>query len=179
MVVLDYDKKWPEDFSQIKTELLKAISVPAIIQHVGSTSIPGMSAKPIIDVDLALESFDDFGKAKDDLRKIGYEHEGDFGIKGREAFARDGVTHNTILDAIDHHLYVCSTENEEYKRHILFRDYLRSHDEARDAYNQIKKEILKKVGQDNRAAYVLMKEKEYGDFFEDVISKAKKEHSNE
>ena len=43
MVVLDYDKKWPEDFSQIKTELLKAISVPAIIQHVGSTSIPALS----------------------------------------------------------------------------------------------------------------------------------------
>lgn len=67
---------------------------------------------------------------------------------------------------------MCSVDNEEYKRHILFRDYLRNHDEARDRYNQIKEEILAKVGSENRAGYVQMKEENYRDFFEDVISKA-------
>lgn len=172
MVVVEYDKEWPQDFLKIKTELQKAITVMSNIQHVGSTSIPGMKAKPIIDIDVGLENWSDFEAVKRALAEIGYEHEGDRGITGREAFCRNGKTHNEILDGIDHHLYVCSIDNEEYKRHILFRDYLRSHDEARERYNQIKEEILAKVGLENRTGYVQMKEEEYRDFFENVISKA-------
>ncbi len=173
MVVVEYNKRWTEDFSLIKAELMKWISLPVIVQHVGSTSIPGMMAKPIIDIDIALENWADFEKVKKDLQKIGYEHEGDLGIKGREAFARTGAIYNEVLDKIDHHLYVCSVENEEYKRHVLFRDYLRNHDDARDLYNKIKQEILTEVGQDNRAGYVQMKEEKYKTFFENIISKAK------
>lgn len=172
MVVVEYVKEWPQDFLKIKTELQKAITVMSNIQHVGSTSIPGMKAKPIIDIDVGLENWGNFENVKSKLATIGYEYEGDRGIKGREAFCRNGKVHNEILDGIDHHLYVCSVDNEEYKRHILFRDYLRSHDEARDRYNQIKEEILAKVGSENRAGYVQMKEENYRDFFEDVISKA-------
>ncbi len=175
MVVAEYDKKWAEDFSLIKAELCKVLSVPLIIQHVGSTSIPGMRAKPIIDIDIGLERPDDFAKVKDALQEIGYEHEGDCGIKGREAFARKGAVHNEVLDAIPHHLYVCSVDNDEYNRHVLFRDYLCRHAEARDSYNAIKEEILKKVGADNRSGYVQMKEMEYGWFFEDIIRRAKLE----
>lgn len=172
MVVVEYVKEWPQDFLKIKTELQKAITVMSNIQHVGSTSIPGMKAKPIIDIDVGLENWGNFENVKSKLATIGYEYEGDRGIKGREAFCRNGKVQNKILDNIDHHLYVCSVDNEEYKRHILFRDYLRSHDEARDRYNQIKEEILAKVGSENRAGYVQMKEENYRDFFEDVISKA-------
>ena len=174
MVVVEYDKNWPSDFEKIKKEIEKAIVEPAVIEHVGSTSIPGMKAKPIIDIDVGLNNWADFEKVKKDLAAIGYVHEGDRGIKGREAFDRNAQIHNDVLDTIDHHLYVCSVDNEEYKRHILFRDYLRSHDEARDKYNQIKEEILTKVGVDNRAGYVQMKEDEYRDFFEDIIEKAKR-----
>lgn len=172
MVVVEYVKEWPQDFLKIKTELQKAITVMSNIQHVGSTSIPGMKAKPIIDIDVGLENWSDFEAVKRALAEIGYEYEGDRGITGREAFCRNGQVQNKILDNIDHHLYVCSVDNEEYKRHILFRDYLRSHDEDRDRYNQIKEEILAKVGPENRAGYVQMKEENYRDFFEDVISKA-------
>ena len=172
MVVVEYVKEWPQDFLKIKTELQKAITVMSNIQHVGSTSIPGMIAKPIIDIDVGLEKWSDFEAVKRALAEIGYEYEGDRGITGREAFCRNGKVQNKILDNIDHHLYVCSVDNEEYKRHILFRDYLRSHDEDRDRYNQIKEEILAKVGPENRAGYVQMKEENYRDFFEDVISKA-------
>ena len=141
MVVVEYVKEWPQDFLKIKTELQKAITVMSNIQHVGSTSIPGMKAKPIIDIDVGLENWGNFENVKSKLATIGYEYEGDRGIKGREAFCRNGKVQNKILDNIDHHLYVCSVDNEEYKRHILFRDYLRSHDEARDRYNQIKEEM--------------------------------------
>jgi GrpB-like predicted nucleotidyltransferase (UPF0157 family) len=173
IVVVEYDKKWPDDFLKIKSELQKAITVTSNIQHVGSTSIPGMKAKPIIDIDVGLENRGDFEMVKSELASIGYLHEGDRGITGREAFGRSGTVHNEILDNIDHHLYVCAIDNEEYKRHILFRDYLRSHTEARDRYNQIKEEILAKVGPENRAGYVQMKEEEYRDFFEEIIEKAK------
>ena len=172
MVIVNYNEKWPQDFLKIKNELLKVLTVQCEVQHVGSTSIPGMKAKPIIDIDVGLENWADFEAVKKSLAEIGYEHEGDRGITGREAFGRNGLVHNEVLDSIDHHLYVCSVDNEEYKRHILFRDYLRKHTEARDRYNQIKEEILAKVGSENRAGYVQMKEEEYGDFFEDVINKA-------
>ena len=175
MVIVNYDSKWPEIFLKIKAELQKAITVTSDIQHVGSTSIPGMKAKPIIDIDVGLENWSDFEAVKKALAEIGYEHEGDKGITGREAFCRNGKVHNENLDSIDHHLYVCSVNNEEYKRHILFRNYLRNHDEARDRYNQIKEEILAKVGPENRAGYVQMKEDEYRDFFEEIIEKANKE----
>ncbi len=173
IVVIKYDKKWPDDFLKIKEQLQKVITMPCHVQHVGSTSIPGMKAKPIIDIDVGLDNWDDFETVKKALAEIGYEHEGDKGITGREAFCRNGKVHNEILDSVDHHLYVCSVDNEEYKRHILFRNYLRKHTEAREMYNQIKEEILSKVGTENRAGYVQMKEEEYRDFFEEIIAKAK------
>lgn len=173
MVLVEYNKEWPQQFLKIKTELQKVLTIPCQVQHVGSTSIPGMKAKPIIDIDVGLENWGNFEKVKKAIAEIGYEHEGDKGITGREAFCRDGKVQNKILDNIDHHLYVCSVDNEEYKRHILFRDYLRNHDEARNRYNQIKEEILAKVGPENRAGYVQMKEDEYRDFFEEIIEKAK------
>ena len=174
MVIVNYNEKWPQDFLKIKNELTKVLTVQCKVQHVGSTSIPGMKAKPIIDIDVGLENCSDFEAVKKALAEIGYEHEGDKGITGREAFCRNGKVHNEILDSIDHHLYVCSVDNEEYKRHILFRDYLRAHAEARDSYNQIKEEILAKVGPENRAGYVQMKEVGYSDFFEEIIKKAKR-----
>lgn len=86
MVIVNYDSKWPERFLKIKAELQKAITVTSDIQHVGSTSIPGMKAKPIIDIDVGLENWGNFEKVKKALASIGYEHEGDKGITGREAF---------------------------------------------------------------------------------------------
>lgn len=174
IVVVEYDKKWPDDFLKIKGQLQKVLIMPCQVQHVGSTSIPGMKAKPIIDIDVGLENWNDFEKVKSELASIGYEHEGDKGITGREAFCRNGQVSNEILDTIDHHLYVCSVDNEEYKRHILFRNYLINHDEARNRYNHIKEEILTKVGPENRAGYVQMKEDEYREFFEEIIEKAKR-----
>ena len=174
MVIVEYKKDWPLQFLKIKAELQKVLTIPCQVQHVGSTSIPGMKAKPIIDIDVGLENWADFEAVKKALAGIGYLHEGDRGITGREAFGRSGTVHNAILDSINHHLYVCSVDNEEYKRHILFRNYLRKHTEARDRYNQIKEEILSKVGPENRAGYVQMKEDNYRDFFEEIIEKAKR-----
>lgn len=96
---------------------------------------------------MGLKNRSDFEAVKNALAKIGYKHEGDKGITGRQAFCRDGTVHNKILDTIDHHLYVCSVDNEEYQRHILFRNYLRTHTQARDNIIKLKKKSWQMLAQ--------------------------------
>ena len=165
MVVEKYNPKWVEQFQTLKEFLKKNATEYNSIEHVGSTSIPGMNAKPIIDIDVVVEDAAQFLRLKDELEKIGYIHEGDRGIPGREAFDNENVP-----VSIDHHLYVCVKDNAELKRHLKFRDSLRSNLELVNDYNKIKEEILAKVGNDNRAGYVQMKEEEYKWFFEKVLS---------
>ncbi|MBO4705398.1 MAG: GrpB family protein [Spirochaetaceae bacterium] len=165
MVVEKYNPKWVEQFRVLKEFLGKNTTEYISIEHVGSTSIPGMNAKPIIDIDIVVEDASQFQRLKEELSKIGYVHEGDRGILGREAFDHENVPLN-----IDHHLYVCVRDNDELLRHLKFRDKLRSSPELVNEYNKIKEEILVKVGADNRAGYVQMKEKEYKWFFEKVLS---------
>ena len=135
IIVLPYDEKWQQDFLDIKSELAAALGTLALsIEHVGSTSVPGLAAKPIIDIDVVVRKAD-LESAIKALATIGYEHEGNGGIEGREMFKYTGKEH-----LMDHHLYVCPEDSRELKRHVLFRDYLLSHPDAVQAYSQIKKE---------------------------------------
>ena len=93
------------------------------------------SVKPIIDIDVIIEDTDCFEKVKTALETIGYQHEGDLGIPGREAFKYHGKEHLR-----KHHLYVCAKDSDELKRHLSFRDYLRTHPEAVKEYGRIKEE---------------------------------------
>ena len=136
VLVLPYDARWAQSFAQIRDELREGLGELALsIEHVGSTSVPGLSAKPIIDIDVVIWDRSAFDAAARALEKIGYRHEGDLGIPGREAFGYDGKEH---LQA--HHLYVCARDAAELKRHIAFRDYLRAHPEAARAYGRVKEE---------------------------------------
>ena len=105
------------------------------IEHVGSTAVPGLSAKPIIDLDVVIRDSSAFHAAAAALEAIGYQHEGDLGIAGREAFRYDGKDHLQ-----KHHLYVCAQDSAELKRHLAFRDYLRTHPEAVREYSRVKEE---------------------------------------
>ena len=136
IVVLPYDENWKKAFEDIKNELdvvLKDLVLS--IEHVGSTSVEGLSAKPIIDIDVVIEDRSRLDGVITALGKIGYTHEGDQGIPGREAFKYDGKEH-----LMKHHLYVCSKDASELKRHISFRDYLREHPEAVREYSRVKEE---------------------------------------
>ena len=93
VVVLPYDEKWKQDFIVIKNEISQALGDVAIsIEHVGSTSVEGLAAKPIIDLDVVVKK-EKINDAISALQSIGYIHEGDLGIPGREAFAYDGKEH--------------------------------------------------------------------------------------
>lgn len=139
VVVLPYDEAWKKDFEDIKAELVQVLEGLVLsIEHVGSTSVPGLAAKPVIDIDIVIEDQGCFEKVNTALGSIGYHHEGDLGIQGREAFKYDGKDHLR-----KHHLYVCSKDAAELKRHISFRDYLRAHPEAVEEYGRIKMEGAK------------------------------------
>ena len=144
VVVLPYDEQWKQDFLMIKKELASVLGQLAMrIEHVGSTSVEGLSAKPIIDIDVVIKDYTVLEEVITALGAIGYRHEGDLGIAGREAFKYDGKDHLR-----EHHLYVCPEDSPELKRHIAFRDYLRTHPAAVREYSNIKVEGARKYPYD-------------------------------
>ncbi len=136
IVVVPYDNNWKLQFETIRAEIQDTLGELALsIEHVGSTSVECLSAKPIIDIDVVIEDESKLQEVIEKLAGIGYEHEGNLGIVGREAFGYTGKVHLQ-----NHHLYVCTKDSPELKRHLAFRDYLRSHEEAVREYSRIKEE---------------------------------------
>ena len=120
ITVLPYDEAWESAFSDIKSELERALGGLIVgIEHVGSTSVEGLSAKPCIDIDVIIKDYSVFDDVVKALANIGYTHEGDLGIKDREAFKYSNKEH-----LMQHHLYVCPQYSEELHRHITFRNFL-------------------------------------------------------
>ena len=140
VIVTDYDPQWKIEFNYFKkrfTELLGDLAIS--IEHVGSTSVEGLAAKPVIDIDVIID-LDDFQQVKSKFETLGYFHNGDQGIPGREAFKLPPELKSKFYE---HHLYVCDKDTLELHMHIAFRDYLRTYDEIRDEYGEIKKEAAK------------------------------------
>lgn len=144
VVVLPYDEQWKQDFLKIKADIMTMLENLIIgVEHVGSTSVQGLSAKPIIDIDVVIKDETYLKVVISALEKMGYQHEGNLGIVGREAFKYDGKEHLK-----KHHLYVCPQDSLELKRHIAFRDYLRAHPDAILEYSLIKEEGAKRYPDD-------------------------------
>jgi len=161
VIVVDYDPAWTSAFEKLRGQLAKSLgSLPVTIEHVGSTSIPGAAAKPIIDIDIVVQSKDSVRQAIRLLSKAGYRHLGDLGIAGREAFESPAG-----LPA--HHLYVVVAGNSEHVRHLLFRDHLRKHPEEVREYSDLKKSLAKKFRND-RDAYTEAKT----EFVEEVLRRS-------
>lgn len=118
-----YDQAWPGRFEAPCRVPEPALhGVPHRIEHVGSTRIPRMAAKPIIDLDLVIQP-GGFPLAKRRLESLGYVHEGDLGISGREAFAPGA---RPLADLPSHHLYVCVEGSAALRNHLAFRGGARS-----------------------------------------------------
>lgn len=136
VIVEPYDEAWRDDFIAIKNEIEAAIGDLILsIEHVGSTSVEGLSAKPCIDIDVVIRDDTMLPSVVQGLAKIGYRHEGDLGIHGREAF-----DYADKLHLKKHHLYVCPKDSEELRRHITFRDFLRENPDAVRQYGKVKEE---------------------------------------
>ena len=134
VTVVPYEEMWKTAFGEIKNEIEAEIGDLILgIEHVGSTSVEGMSAKPCIDMDVIIKDYSVFDEIVRRLGAIGYIHEGDLGIKDREAFKYADKPHLMM-----HHLYVCPQDSEELRRHVTFRDFLRHNPEAVKEYSLVK-----------------------------------------
>lgn len=152
VVVEDYNPRWSEEFELLKSVfeyILKEYNIK--VEHVGSTSVKGLSAKPILDIDIISYCKDEIPKIINELEKVGYKHIGDVGIVGREAFSRES-SDSPIYDGnkydFSHNLYVCQDGITALRNHILFRDYLRRDDDTLKAYAKLKKELAIKYPND-------------------------------
>ena len=133
VVVEKWNPKWKDEFERIADSLGEDVIYNSVkIEHVGSTSVEGLSAKPIIDLDILIEN-DKFEIIKRLLNDKGYKHEGDLGIEGREAFSYSGKE-----ELMTHHLYVCPQDSKELFKHITFRNFLKNNPALASEYSKVK-----------------------------------------
>src|SRR4026208_1475727 len=114
-----YDPDWPVLFEIERQAMQRSGGWFKAVHHVGSTSIPGMAAKPIIDILVVLDLHEDGLACVDAMRQLGYEYRGESGLAGRHYF-RKGSPHT-------HHVHMFAAGHPEAGRHLRFRDYLRAH----------------------------------------------------
>ena len=130
--VVPYDSAWPQQFKCEAENLSRALSnISCNIEHIGSTSVPGLAAKPIIDILISVNCFKVFDLQQSNLVSLGYEAKGEFGIAGRRYFQKGGNQRT-------HHVHVYQKGNEHVIRHIAFRDYLIANTDIAVAYQKVK-----------------------------------------
>jgi len=169
MLIKKYTADWIRDFELLRLEIAKGLGgVEYQIEHVGSTAVPKLASKAIIDIDIVYEKDTEFEAIKTRLINLGYFHNGDQGIPQREVFKRISSSNHKILDGIKHHLYVCPASSNELKRHILFRDFLRANDGARIEYEANKYELANQAKQDKKL-YAELKEVHLEDFINSIV----------
>jgi GrpB-like predicted nucleotidyltransferase (UPF0157 family) len=146
ITISNYDSNWPILFQCLRKRIADALGdMIAAIEHVGSTAVPNLAAKPIIDIDVLLASETMLPVAIERLAGLGYIHRGNLGIPEREAF---------FAPASDppHHLYLCPPCSAEFRKHVAFRDYMRAHPKDVKIYAELKLSLAQRY-RDDRPAY--------------------------
>ena len=144
--LVPHDEYWHRLFAEEASRIQAVIGEHlAAVEHVGSTSICGISAKPIIDMAAAVGGGDAGEKCVKPLESIGYEYRGEHGIKGRFYFIKGNPR--------THHLHMVKFESEFWKSHIMFRDRLRRNPELAGEYDGLKRDLAEKFAHD-RDAYL-------------------------
>lgn len=140
-----YSPEWPEDFVREHRRLAEALGgLAREIEHVGSTAVEGLVAKPLIDVLIGLHSYDDWPSCLDAMMGLGYECLGEFGIPGRQFFLRG--------DPTTHHVHMCEHGGRFWYQTLLFRDHIRERPEVCGRYGELKRELAARHA-DSREAY--------------------------
>lgn len=142
--VVPYNAKWVTDFEEARVELSSVFcNVARKIHHIGSTSIPGMDAKPIIDILVEVSDIEHVDSMNTGMEGIGFECMGEYGIPARRYFRRiddQGVR--------THHVHVFEAETGNVFRHLAFRDYLIAHPDKAREYSGIKRGLAVSAGDD-------------------------------
>ncbi len=135
IVVAPYDTSWPRAFGNECARLMRVFGHSVEIHHIGSTSVPGLAAKPVIDMLLAANRLADIDAQNDAMVTLGYRVRGELGIGGRRYFSKGGD------EARSHHVHAYERHHPEVLRHLAFRNHLRSHPEAAQRYGKLKQEL--------------------------------------
>lgn len=158
-----YSDEWNTAFEKEKSILSKALKGSFIdIQHIGSTSVPGLIAKPILDIVIAVPNIRTLGKCIKKLEQIGYQYLGDKENKENYLFVKGREDNRT------HYVHIVEINSSNWDNYILFRDYLRNNKDYLMEYSKLKKDLAKRFP-DNRKKYTKLK----ADFIEKTINKAR------
>ncbi|MGD8106365.1 GrpB family protein [Pantoea sp. FN0302] len=132
IIVVPYDDKWPEMF-EAESLLIKTLlgGVAKSIHHIGSTSVPGLSAKPVIDILLEVSDINELDRYNSAMTRAGYVARGENGISGRRYFIKGG-------DQRSHQVHAFAVGDMQVVRHLAFRDYLRKNRAIAGKYAEIK-----------------------------------------
>ena len=148
--VLDYDLNWKNAFEKERVILSKALGHNAVkIDHIGSTSVEGLSAKPIIDILIEVTSLDELDISNKNIEALGYHVKGENGIEGRRYFQKGGNQRS-------HHVHAFQTNDFHLLRHIAFKEYLIANPTIASEYTKLKKEAVKNSN-NNIDVYIALK----------------------
>jgi GrpB-like predicted nucleotidyltransferase (UPF0157 family) len=146
MLVMPYDPRWPGLFHQLRDRVDAALAgVAHVTEHVGSTAVPGLDAKPVIDLDVVVPDDAAQQAAVEALAAAGWQPQGNLGIAGREAFL-------PLAGTVYHHLYAVVAGSPPHRDHIDLRDFLRTHPVEAARYSSLKRELAALLRTD-RTAY--------------------------
>ncbi|WP_233880888.1 GrpB family protein [Virgibacillus halodenitrificans] len=130
-----YNKNWVQLYKQETLELKSILKDEVVrFEHFGSTSVPGMKAKPVIDIMCLVKDISKIDAFNTTLEAIGYEAAGEWGISGRRLFRKGGENRT-------HHVHVYQSDHPEIERHLIVRDYLRTHPKEATMYSRLKEKL--------------------------------------
>ena len=133
IIVVAYDDKWPEMF-EAESSLIRTLlgGLAKDIHHIGSTSVPGLSAKPVIDILLEVSDINELDRYNCVMAHVGYVARGENGIAGRRYFIKGG-------DQRSYHVHAFAAGDVQVFRHLAFRDYLRKNKNVAEKYAELKR----------------------------------------
>ena len=143
--IVPYDAGWPRRFEATAADLRRALGPTLLaVHHIGSTAVPGLAAKPIIDLLPVVADLDAVDRVEPALERLGFRSRGEYGLAGRRYLVRD--VDGRRVD----HVHVYATGDPAITRHLAVRDYLRAHPSEADAYGALKAAVAAEHARDSR-----------------------------
>ncbi len=146
VVIREYDPRWATEFEREQLVLAQLLGdLDARIEHIGSTAVEGLAAKPIIDIAIGFDDRTWLEQARQLLAEVGYDDRGDFGDAGGVVFAKGSEERRT------HYLHLVQVGSDQWHRYLAFRDALRGDPGRREEYAKLKRTLAMRVGNDREA----------------------------
>lgn len=140
--VIKFNPKWIEQFNSEKIQIIECLGeLVKEVHHIGSTAVAGLAAKPIIDIIIEVSSLSELDRYSSEMKLIGYEAMGEYGIRRRRYFRKGGFERS-------HQIHAFKSGDTNIKRHIAFRDYLKSHSVVAREYEKLKIELARTCNDD-------------------------------